>query len=204
MKKILLVSLLFGVSQAIASPTLSVGDNLTVLAAKSADMSIFSDSIALQDGEQKIVVKYDSPENPSSTNQSNGRITSIPYLLTFKASGDETITLTTREAADISDVRSLAKDPEFTLTVNGKAVSFTRSPLIRTSRFGSLSTSWDSVVNGDGKSSPAAAAIITAPGVVEATSIQAGSETMKTMQKLYLQSDAKQRKTFLKWAMDVE
>ncbi|MGL4722912.1 MAG: DUF2057 family protein [Scandinavium sp.] len=193
MKKLLLVSLLFCGGQVMAAPKLTVGDNLTVLAAKSADVSIFSDDIALKDGEQKVVVKYDSPENPSSTNQSNGRVTSKPYLLTFNATGDEDIELTTKMAADTSEVRALAKEPVFILTVNGKAVPFNHSPLIRSSSFGSISTSWDSVVNG----APAPAAPV-------AAAAQAESDTMKAMQKLYLQSDAKQRKAFLKWALDVQ
>lgn len=198
MKKLLLVSLLFCGGQVMAAPQLTVGDNLTVLAAKSADVSIFSDNIALKDGEQKVVVKYDSPENPSSTNQSNGRVTSKPYLLTFNATGDEKIELMTKVATDTAEVRALAKEPVFILTVNGEAVPFKHSPLIRSSAFGSISTSWDSVVNGD----PAPVA----PPVVApvATSGQAESDTMKAMQKLYLQSDAKQRKAFLKWALDVQ
>ncbi|MGU3523964.1 DUF2057 family protein [Enterobacteriaceae bacterium C23F] len=194
----MLVSLLFCGGQVMAAPTLSVGDNLTVLAAKSAEVSIFTDNIALKDGEQKVVVKYDSPENPSSTNQSNGRVTSKPYLLTFSASGDEQIELTTKAAVDTSEVRALAKEPVFILTINGKAVPFSHSPLIRSSAFGSITTSWDAVVNGD--SSPAAAKAV-APASGKA---QTESETMQTMQKLYLQSDAKQRKAFLKWALDVQ
>lgn len=205
MKKLLLVSLLLCGSQALAAPKLSVGDNLTVLAAKSADVSIFSDDIALKDGEQKVVVKYDSPENPSSTNQSNGRITSKPYLLTFNATGDEKIELTTKVAADTSEVRALAKDPVFILTVKGKAVPFEHAPLVRTSSFGSISTSWDSVVNGEAKPAVAAVAPAVAPvAASSAPSAQAESNTMKAMQDLYLQSNAQQRKAFLKWALDVQ
>ncbi|MGU3415960.1 DUF2057 family protein [Enterobacteriaceae bacterium C34A] len=199
MKKFVLVSLLFCGGQVMAAPTLSVGDNLTVLAAKSADVSIFTDDIALKDGEQKVVVKYDSPENPSSTNQSNGRVTSKPYLLTFSASGDEKIELTTKAAVDTSEVRALAKEPVFILTINGKAVPFSHSPLIRSSAFGSITTSWDAVVNGE--SAPAAAKVAAPAASGKA---QTESETMQTMQKLYLQSDAKQRKAFLKWALDVQ
>lgn len=201
MKKLVLVPLLFCGSQVMAAPTLSVGDNLTVLAAKSAEVSIFTDNIALKDGEQKVVVKYDSPENPSSTNQSNGRVTSKPYLLTFSATGDEKIELTTQAAVDTSEVRALAKDPVFILTVNGKAVPFSHSPLIRSSAFGSITTSWNAVVNGD--SAPAAAKVV-APAAAASGKAQTESETMQTMQKLYLQSDAKQRKAFLKWTLDVQ
>lgn len=192
MKKLLLVSLLFSAGQALAAPHLSVGDNLTVLAAKAADVSIFSDDIALKDGEQKVVVKYDSPENPSSTNQSNGRVTSKPYLLTFNATGDENVTLKVKAAADTAEVRALAKDPAFMLTVNGKAVPFTRSALEQTGAFGSLTTSWNSVVNGE------------ATAATAASSVQTESDKMKAMQQLYLQSDAQQRKAFLKWALDVQ
>lgn len=193
MKKLLLVSLLFCGGQVMAAPHLSVGDNLTVLAAKSADVSIFSDDIALKDGTQRVVVKYDSPENPSSTNQSNGRVTSKPYLLTFNATGDEKIELTTKAAVDTSEVRALAKEPVFILTKKGKAVPFSQSPLIRTSTFSSVATSWESVVNGDSASAPAATG-----------TAQTESGTMQAMQKLYLQSSPEQRKAFLKWALDVQ
>jgi hypothetical protein len=212
MKKLLLVSLLFCGSQALAAPHLIVGNNLTVLAAKSADVSIFSDKVTLKEGEQKVVVKYDSPENPSSTNQSNGRITSKPWLLTFNASGDEEITLSIKQATDTSEVRALAKAPVFSLTDNGKAVPFTPTPLVRQSAFGSISTSWDSVVNGE--ATPAAVAVaavpvvaatpVTAPAPAVAANGQSSAERFKAMQQLYLQSDAAQRKAFLKWALDVQ
>jgi Uncharacterized protein conserved in bacteria len=193
MKKLLFVPLLLCGAQAMAAPHLSVGENLVVLAAKSADVSIFSDNIALKEGEQKVVVKYDSPENPSSTNQSNGRVTSKAYLLTFKAAGDEVIELTTPAAADTAEVRALAKDPVFKLTANGSAVKFERSALIQSGGLGALTTSWDSVVNGDKAAAPAAPT---------ASAVQGESDSLKAMQKLYLQSDATQRKAFLKWALD--
>ena len=202
MKKLLLVPLLLCATQALAAPKLSVGDNLVVLAAKSADVSIFSDSIGLKEGEQKVVVKYDSPENPSSTNQSNGRVTSKPFLLTFKATGDENLVLSTKKAADTSEVRALAKDPAFILTVNGQAVPFTRSPLIKSSAFGSLTTSWNDVVNGE--ATPAKAAATTAAAAPVSAAAVAGSSNLEAMQKLYLQMGAKERKTFLKWALDVQ
>ncbi|SUG30450.1 Uncharacterised protein [Salmonella enterica subsp. arizonae] len=51
-------------SQALAAPHLFIGDNVNVLAARSAKVSIFSKDVVLPDGVQKMVVKFDSPVNP--------------------------------------------------------------------------------------------------------------------------------------------
>lgn len=110
--------------QAFAAPHLFIGDNVSVLAARSTRVSIFSKDVMLPDGAQKMIVKFDSPVNPESVNNNRGRVTSNPYIISFTASGNEEIHLSTGNPLDEKEAKQMAQKPVFTVTAGGKSVPF--------------------------------------------------------------------------------
>lgn len=123
--KALMLTLLFIISgPSFAKVTLELGENVVVLAAKDAKVSMFSRSIALPDGDQKLVIKFDSSVNPESVNQGKGRITSAPYILSFRHGDSEKVTLSTPKVTDEKEAKKQAEAPQFTLFANDKAVPF--------------------------------------------------------------------------------
>lgn len=123
MKALLL--LFFMSSFACARVTLDLDENIVVLAAKDSKLSLFSKSLTLPDGEQKLVIKFDSSVNPESVNQGKGRMTSAPYIFTFNYSGREKLILTTPKVIDEKEVIDQARNPQFMLKANDTTIPFT-------------------------------------------------------------------------------
>ena len=194
-KYIISAAALLFCSQALAAPHLFIGDNVSVLAARSAKVSIFSKDVALTDGTQKMVVKFDSPVNPESVNNNRGRVTSNPYILSFNASGNIDIQLSTGKPLDEKEASLMAQKPVFTLTAGGKPVPFDIKILDRDSL--TVFTDLSAIVNDDGTIIPSPARS-TSP---EATSISSYDQ-LSQLQQLYLKADDSQKKAFLKWALN--
>lgn len=182
-------------SQAFAAPHLFIGDNVSVLAARSAKVSIFSKDVALPDGAQKMVVKFDSPANPESVNNNRGRVTSNPYIISFNASGNVDLQLSAGKPLDEKEASQMAQKPVFTLTAAGKPVPFDIKILDRDSI--TMFTDLSAIVNDDSTMipSPARSASPAAP----ATS----HDQLSQLQQLYLKADDTQKKAFLKWALNL-
>ncbi|EBP3211293.1 DUF2057 domain-containing protein [Salmonella enterica subsp. indica] len=195
-KYIMSAATLLFCSQALAAPHLFIGDNVSVLAARSAKVSIFSKDVMLTDGTQKMVVKFDSPVNPESVNNNRGRVTSNPYILSFNASGNTDIQLSTGKPLDEKEASLMAQKPVFTLTAGGKPVPFDIKILDRDSI--TVFTDLSAIVNDDGTMIPSQARA-TAP---EATSISSHDQ-LSQLQQLYLKADDSQKKAFLKWALNL-
>lgn len=195
-KYIISAAALLFCSQALAAPHLFIGDNVSVLAARSAKASIFSKDVALTDGTQKMVVKFDSPVNPESVNNNRGRVTSNPYILSFNASGNIDIQLSTGKPLDEKEASLMAQKPVFTLTAGGKPVPFDIKILDRDSL--TVFTDLSAIVNDDGTIIPSPARS-TSP---EATSISSYDQ-LSQLQQLYLKADDSQKKAFLKWALNL-
>lgn len=129
MKRLLLLFLLIFTYSGFAQRNMQIGDNVVVMAAKAAKVSMFSKQVALADGEQKLVIKFDSPINPESVNQGKGRITSAFYLLTFHYSGNEPLMLTAGNVSNEREAKREALNPHFSLMAGNRAVPFTREKI---------------------------------------------------------------------------
>lgn len=178
--------------QAFAAPHLFIGDNVSVLAARSTRVSIFSKDVMLPDGAQKMIVKFDSPVNPESVNNNRGRVTSNPYIISFTASGNEEIHLSTGNPLDEKEAKQMAQKPVFTVTAGGKPVPFDIRVLDRDSI--TVFTDLTAIVNEDNSAAPS-------PSKTPVPATPQGQ--LSTLQQLYLKADDSQKKAFLKWALNL-
>jgi hypothetical protein len=176
--------------------TLKMGENVNVLAARDAQIDPLSKSIALPDGEQAMIVRFDAPTNPGSANESQGRITSDVFLLTFEAPLTGEMTLNTATPRTETEARKAAKNPQFMLSVaNGSAIVMNSQPVVITQS--SLMTDYSQYLP----------AKTLAPALAEShkehqTPAEKGS-ALSQVQSEFLKLDANQRKAFLRWALEL-
>ena len=196
MKKfLLLVATMLLCSQAVAAPHLFIGDNVSVLAARSTKVSIFSKDIMLPDGHQKMIIKFDSPANPESVNNNRGRVTSTPYIISFTASGNEELQLASGKPLDEKEAKRMSQKPEFTLTAGGKPVPFDIQVLERDSI--TVFTDLSSIVNDNDITMPALSKTFIP------TTANSQENQLSQLQQLYLKMNDHQKKLFLKWALNL-
>ena len=182
-------------SQAFAAPHLFIGDNVSVLAARSAKVSIFSKDVALPDGAQKMVVKFDSPANPESVNNNRGRVTSNPYIISFNASGNVDLQLSAGKPLDEKEASQMAKNPFPPRPARGNPHRFKTK--IPTRESIPVSPALAPFVNDASTRIPPPAP--PAPPAAPATS----HDQLSQLQQLYLKADDTQKKAFLKWALNL-
>ncbi len=125
MKRLFLVLPCFLVGIAQANTTLELGENVVVLAAANAKVSMFSHTVQLPDGKNQMAIKFDSPTNPESVNQGRGRLTSAPYIITFTYTGSDKLSLSAGKVTDENEAKKEAMNPSFSLSANNKPVQFT-------------------------------------------------------------------------------
>lgn len=125
MKSLMLLFLLIFTHTGFAQRNMQIADNVVVMAAKGAKVSMFSKQVDLPDGDQKLVVKFDSPINPDSINQGKGRITSAFYLLAFHYTDSAPLMLAAGNVSNEREAKSEALSPHFTLMAGNRAVPFT-------------------------------------------------------------------------------
>lgn len=177
-----------------AAVTLNIGDNVNILAAQSAQINAFSDSVTLPDGEQTLIVRFDAPNDPGSMNESQGRVISNAQILTFTVSPNSHINLKTEIPLSAKETQAVAKSPRFYLTDSqGKSIPFHTQPVSPAhNRFG---TDYAKLLP----------ATIQQPVAEVKTQVKAEDKTppLSTLQKLYLQMNDEQKKEFLRWAISL-
>lgn len=192
----LLALLLLSLSGFSVASTLNVGENINVLAARDAQIDPLSKSIVLPAGEQAMIVRFDSPTNPGSANESQGRITSDAFLLTFDAPLSGEMTLNTATPRTESEARKAAKNPQFTLSVaNGSAIVMNSQPVMISQS--SLMTDYSQYL-------PAkASAPVSAESRNKHQALVKKDSSLSQVQREFLKLDANQRKAFLRWALEL-
>jgi uncharacterized protein YccT (UPF0319 family) len=192
----LLTTLLLLLALPTQAARLELADNLTLLASSKGKASPFERALTLPAGETRLLVRFDSPLDPGSTNESQGRVRSAPLLLTLPASG--TLRLVTPPLPTPQAIRRFAASPALQLaTADG-----TR-PLLATA----LPRSQDSLLTDyqallaryDGSVSAATALPAVTPVLPAATS--GAVPVDPELQRRYLAADEAQRKAFLRWAL---
>ncbi|EKS7427137.1 TPA: DUF2057 family protein [Enterobacter cancerogenus] len=187
MKRFVLVMPLFCTSLAFAG-TLEFGDNVVALAASKSKVSIFSKSIKLADGDNSLVVNFDSQANPESVNQGKGRITSAPYIITFNYSGNDTVFLSTAKVSDENEAKKQAANPSFTLTANNIPVDFKVKKIDQDSV--NIFSDYKSLLNTEEKNlSP------------ESTSTSENNGSLQDAINVYNKLTDKQKIIFMKWLL---
>ncbi|WP_429135732.1 DUF2057 domain-containing protein [Aeromonas hydrophila] len=192
----LLTTLLLLLALPTQAARLELADNLTLLASSRGKASPFERALTLPAGETRLLVRFDSPLDPGSTNESQGRARSAPLLLTLPASG--TLRLVTPPLPTPQAIRRFATSPALQLaTADG-----TR-PLLATA----LPRSQDSLLTDyqallaryDGAASAATSLPTVTPVPHEAT--PGAVPIDPELQRRYLAADEAQRKAFLRWAL---
>ncbi|RJT35123.1 DUF2057 family protein [Rahnella woolbedingensis] len=195
MYKTLLTLLLLTVSGFSVAATLNVGDNVNVLAARNAKFKPLDKSVTLGSGEQAIIVRFDAPTDPGSANESQGRVTSDAWLLTFTPPASGELTLSTQTPRTENDTRKVAKNPHFLLSSStGSVIAMSSKPVAVSQE--SLMTDYSeylppSTLTSSGMTDPNAATQNAQPGSLPQT------------QSEFLKLSATQRKAFLRWALEL-
>ena len=104
----LLTTLLLLLALPTQAARLELADNLTLLASSRGQVSPFERALTLPAGDTRLLVRFDSPLDPGSTNESQGRVRSAPLLLTLTLPASGTLKLTTPPLADSRAIRHLS------------------------------------------------------------------------------------------------
>lgn len=190
--------LLLPMTLSVQAARLELADTLVLLASSRGQVSPFERALTLPAGDTRLLVRFDSPLDPGSTNESQGRVRSAPLLLTLTLPASGTLKLTTPPLADSRAIRHFATHPSLRLeTPDG-----TR-PLLTTALPGSqdsLLTDYQALLaRYDGSASAATALPAVTPVLPAAT--PGAVPVDPELQRRYLAADEAQRKAFLRWAL---
>lgn len=192
----LLTTLLLLLALPTQAARLELADNLTLLASSRGQVSPFERALTLPAGDTRLLVRFDSPLDPGSTNESQGRVRSAPLLLTLPASG--TLKLTTPPLADSRAIRHFATHPNLRLETPEGSHPLSATTLPRSQD--SLMTDYQALLAR--YDAPARAAITPPPATLAQPATTPGAVPVDPeLQRRYLAADEAQRKAFLRWAL---
>jgi uncharacterized protein YccT (UPF0319 family) len=197
----LLLALLLSVPAQAAR--LELADNLTLLASPQGKPSAFTRAIDLPAGETRLLVRFDSPSDPRSTNESQGRITSAPLLITLQIPSQGSLQLTTPALTRPSVIRQFATNPAL-LVSDGKGTPqpLALQPLSRSQD--GLNTDYQALLaSHTPTASPPPITSAQPFTTAHAPSALTPDQADATLRELYLAADAKRRKTFIRWALEL-
>lgn len=196
-----LIALLLSVP--VQAARLELADNLTLLASPHGKPSAFTRAIDLPAGEARLLVRFDSPSDPRSTNESQGRVTSAPLLLTLTASSQGTLQLTTPMLTSPSSIRQFAANPAL-LVSDGKGESQPLALQVLPRSQDGLSTDYQALLaSHTPTASPTPIFAAQASTTAHTPSALTPEQADATLRELYLAADAKRRKAFIRWALDL-
>lgn len=178
----LLTTLLLLLTLPTQAARLELADNLTLLASSRGKASPFERALTLPAGETRLLVRFDSPLDPGSTNESQGRVRSAPLLLTLTLPASGTLRLVTPPLPTPQAIRRFAASPALPRSQD------------------SLLTDYQALLaRYDGSTSAATALPAVTPVLPAAT--PGAVPVDPELQRRYLAADEAQRKAFLRWAL---
>ncbi|MFQ2313191.1 DUF2057 family protein [Aeromonas dhakensis] len=181
----LLTTLLLLLALPTQAARLELADNLTLLASSRGKASPFERALTLPAGEARLLVRFDSPLDPGSTNESQGRVRSAPLLLTLTLPASGTLRLVTPPLPTPQAIRRFAASPALQLATPDGTRPLLATALPRSQD--SLLTDYQALLaRYDGSASAAT------PGAMPVD---------PELQRRYLAADEAQRKAFLRWAL---
>lgn len=182
---------------------LELADTLTLLASPQGKPSAFTRAIDLPAGETRLLVRFDSPSDPRSTNESQGRITSAPLLITLQIPSQGSLQLTTPALTSPSAIRQFAANPAL-LVSDGKGAPqpLALQPLSRSQD--GLNTDYQALLaSHTPTASPAPITSAQPSTTAHAPSALTPDQADAALRELYLAADAKRRKAFIRWALEL-
>ncbi|MFM4902024.1 DUF2057 domain-containing protein [Aeromonas hydrophila] len=194
----LLTTLLLLLALPTQAARLELADNLTLLASSRGKASPFERTLTLPAGETRLLVRFDSPLDPGSTNESQGRARSAPLLRTLNLPASGTLRLVTPPLPTPQAIRRFATSPALQLATPDGTRPLLATALPRSQD--SLLTDYQALLaRYDGSASAATALPTVTPVLHEATlgAVPVDPE----LQRRYLAADEAQRKAFLRWAL---
>lgn len=181
---------------------LELADNLTLLASPQGKPSAFTRAIDLPAGETRLLVRFDSPSDPRSTNESQGRITSAPLLVAFEVPSQGTLRLTTPALTSTPAIRQFAAHPALRLGTPAGNHPLPVQVLPRSQD--NLLTDYQALLASHGATAnPAPLATTPESAATHHPSALTPEQADATLRELYLAADAKRRKAFIRWALDL-
>ncbi|MCV3277885.1 DUF2057 domain-containing protein [Aeromonas hydrophila] len=191
----LLTTLLLLLALPTQAARLELADNLTLLASSRGKASPFERALTLPAGETRLLVRFDSPLDPGSTNESQGRARSAPLLLTLTLPANGTLRLVTPPLPTPQAIRRFATSPALQLATADGTRPLLTTALPRSQN--SLLTDYQALL---ARYDGAATALPTVTPVLhEAT--PGAVPVDPELQRRYLAADEAQRKAFLRWAL---
>jgi uncharacterized protein len=196
------------VSQVVmADVTLKMPGNFEILAAQHLEIKKATKTVALPEGDQQVLVRFDSPTNPHSTGQSMGYVSSQPILIRFSADDGEVIELVAPRVDTQQDVKRFAKNPRFELTdTAGKSVSFESEKLVvsgspLTANYNNILAA--QITPNDKQTLPQPTVTTVSSQAISTVDISrlTPAKADQLMKDLYQNADEKRRKEFMRWAL---
>lgn len=194
----LLTTLLLLLALPIQAARLELADNLTLLASSRGKASPFERALTLPAGETRLLVRFDSPIDPGSTNESQGRVRSAPLLLTLTLPASGTLRLGTPPLPTPQAIRHFAASPALQLATADGTRPLLTTALPRSQD--SLLTDYQALLASYDGSASAATALPDVTPVLPAVTPGAVPVDPE-LQRRYLAADEAQRKAFLRWAL---
>lgn len=200
----LLLSPLFALllSVPVTAARLELADALTLLASPQGKPSAFTRTIELPAGESQLLVRFDSTSDPRSTNESQGRVTSAPLLVTLTAPSQGTLQLTTPVLTSTSAIRQFAASPALLLS-DDKGISQPMALQALPRSQDGLGTDYQTLLaSHTPTASPPPISSEKAPTAAHISLALTPEQADATLRELYLAADAKRRKAFIRWALE--
>ncbi|MEZ8740475.1 DUF2057 domain-containing protein [Photobacterium swingsii] len=194
-----------------ADVVIKVPNNFEILATEQVRIKKATKQVALPEGDQHILVRFDSPTNPHSTAQSLGFVSSKPMLVTFTANDGEEVILVAPRIDTPQEVKRYAKAPTFTLVdAEGQTVAHQTT---RVEYEGSpMTADYNAILAKQIGSTASPAPVLSSTAVagtgvaaVNAAKIDVSDLTPQQadalLRDLYKNADEKRRKDFMRWAL---
>ncbi|MEC6909406.1 DUF2057 family protein [Photobacterium piscicola] len=194
-----------------ANTNLQTPANVEILATTAVHLNKTQHQVTLPAGQQQLLVRFDSPENPHSTGQTMGYVNSSPVLLRFKLDDQATVTVKIPRLDTPQEINRFAKQPYFKLynddgsqlALEQKVIPMTGSPLF---------TDYNKLLNESVGEAVVPVAVVknkqmshsksTAVASIDTTHLTA-QQTDQLLQQLYQQANKEQRKKFIRWALEL-
>ncbi|MEZ6934731.1 DUF2057 family protein [Aeromonas sp. S19(2024)] len=190
--------LLLPMTLSVQAARLELADTLVLLASSRGQVSPFERALTLPAGDTRLLVRFDSPLDPGSTNESQGRVRSAPLLLTLTLPASGTLKLTTPPLAGSRAIRHFATHPSLRLETPEGSHPLSATTLPRSQD--SLMTDYQALLAR--YDAPARAAITPPPATLAQPATTPGAVPVDPeLQRRYLAADEAQRKAFLRWAL---
>ncbi len=190
--------LLLPMTLSVQAARLELADTLVLLASSRGQVSPFERALTLPAGDTRLLVRFDSPLDPGSTNESQGRVRSAPLLLTLTLPASGTLRLVTPPQPTPQAIRHFATHPSLRLETPEGSHPLSATTLPRSQD--SLMTDYQALLAR--YDAPARAAITPPPATLAQPATTPGAVPVDPeLQRRYLAADEAQRKAFLRWAL---